>query len=500
MTFDELIVKDNVAPQTLVQVDIGNQNYQWTNYGSGIWMCDFENAYPWIDSSLLDGFTTQGFGAVGSVYLDGMLYTETTLELLWSIPTSFYYDPTNRRVYIHVIDNDEIFLHEVTLGIVYGFSYEDITPIGSGVFYEGRLTGQISLRQQRDPLFFGKVAYTGGSITAINADGDYDDWGESENIYGNEVRIYYGFSELDFSEYKKMFVGYVEQVTISEDTIQINIQDKRKQLTKPISYTCTALNAFQAAREILVNNLPITYTETYFDTTAWALAEGAVDNVSISSSGETIISVIESICNSVFGVFEINREGKYSARVQQSGNTYFEIDFNDVSNRYNLSYDPTEVLSSVKVGYNRDYATTGTAYNYYTDNTREAAVVLKYKTYAERTFDTQLVTSASAAIFGSTVMDYADTVALKTSIEIPMAYYNTNLMDYVQIDVRREASNMIGTTVFEVIGKTYDFSKNKIYLELRRSNALFDVRKIDTGEERQVDASYTDRLRLVRSR
>jgi len=500
MTFDELIVKENKTPQTLVQVDIGNQNYQWVNYGSGIWMCDFENAYPWIDSSLLDGFSAQGFGAVGSVYVDGMIYTETTLELLYSVPTSFYYDATNRRVYIHVINNDEIFLHEVTLGIVYGFSYEDITPIGSGVFYEGRLTGQLTLRQQRDPLFFGKVAYTGGSINAINTDGDYDTWGESENIYGNEVRIYYGFSELDFSEYKKMFVGYIEQIAIAEDTLQINIQDKRKQLSKPISYTCTALNAFQAAREILVNNLPITYTETYFDTTAWELAEGAVDNVSISASGETIINVIESICNSVFGVFEINREGKYSARVQQAGNTYSEIDYNDIANKYILSYDPTEVLSSVKVGYNRDYATTGTAYDYYTDDSREDAVVLKYKTYLERSFDTQLVTSASAAIFATTIMNYADTVALKTSIEVPMLYYDVNLMSYTQVDIRREASDMIGPTVFEVIGKTYDFSNNKIYLELRRSNALFDTRKIDTEEVRHVDASYSDRIRLVRSR
>jgi hypothetical protein len=500
MTFEELVRKSDAVPTLLVQIDIGSQNAQWTNYGAGIWMCDFDNDYPWIDATLLDGFSSQQFGAVGSVYIDGEIYTPTTLALLWSVETSFYYDAAERAVYIHFINNDEPFLHQVTLGIVYGFSYRDTIPQGTTAFYDGRLTGQVTFTQSRDPLFFGKIAYAGGNVTIINADGEYDDWGETEDIYGNEARVYYGFDELDFSEYKKMYVGYVEQVTIGEDDITVSVRDKRKQLTKKITYTCTAINAFQAIREILVTNLPIQFTDTYFNVTEWALAESAVDVISITASGETIISAIESICSSVFGLFEISKEGKYTSRVAQSGNTFFEIDYNDVLNKYKLVYDPSEVITSVKIGYNRDYSTTGNVYDYYTDDTREEATYLKYKTYAEQIINTQLISPASAAIYAETFLNNFDTVALTTSVEIPMIYYDAKLMDYVQLDIRRESSPMIGSTVFEVIGKTCDFTENKIILELRRSNALFEIRKIHTEEEREVDSTYPDRLRLIRSR
>jgi len=498
VTFDQLVAKSDSIAQVLVQVDIGNPNVQWVNYGAGIWMCNFDNTYGWIDATLLDGFSAQDFAAVGSIYLDGGVYTQSTLELLWSVATSWYYDTATKSIYIHVINNDEIFLHQVTLGIVYGFTYGKTAPLGTESYFDGRLTGSLKLSKKRDPLFYGKLAYVGGRISLLNSDGELDTWGEDEDIYGNQVRVYYGFSELNFSDFKKLFVGYVDKVIIGEDIVSITVQDLRKQLTKKVSYSCTAKNAFTAVKEVLTDNYPVEYNETFFDTTAWALAEGAVDTITLIASNQTVISIVESVCSSIFGIMNITPDGRYSAKTAQAGNAYITIDSVDVKSSYTLEYDPSKVVSSVIVGHSKDWATTGTAYTYYEDTSRENAVILKYKTPNEETYDTLLTSTAQAATFADTILNYSDTVFAETSIVIPMRYWAIEVMDYVQLDVRRETVSMIGVNVFEVTGKTFNFDKNTITLSLRKSKAVFDLREIHTGDLREIDDSYDDRYRLVR--
>jgi len=272
MTFAEYAARSNSDARVLVQLDIGAVDAQWVNWGAGLWAVNTDALYSWVDASLLDGFTAPGFAAIGSVQVDGALQEKvaTMLELPVT-PESFYYDGAG-TLWVHLINNDEPALHTIHIGVVYGYSFDEFTPVGSEIPYEGRLVGAPSISKRRDPLYFGKLLFAGGSVTLINADGEFDDWVESNGIYGNEARIYYGYAGLDVSEYQQLYTGYIDRVSVGEDVMTVDIADKRRQLTAPIQYTCTAMNALDAIADILSDAYGVAYTSTYFDTTAWARA------------------------------------------------------------------------------------------------------------------------------------------------------------------------------------------------------------------------------------
>ena len=76
MTFSEYANRSVNPLRVLLQLDISKINTQWINAGAGIWYVNFDATYPEVDSSLLDGFTAQSFGDIGSLIVDTTNYTK----------------------------------------------------------------------------------------------------------------------------------------------------------------------------------------------------------------------------------------------------------------------------------------------------------------------------------------------------------------------------------------------------------------------------------------
>jgi len=470
MTFAERASRSVNNIRVLFDLDITQLQSLWVNAGAGVWYVNANGLYPEVDSSLLTGLSVvQTLPAVGSVLVDDITLVEasTLLECSNNVE-SFYWDGVN--LYVHCKNHDSPYLHTVNIGVVSGYSKEGFTPIGANQFYTSRLIGVPSISKSRDPLYWGKLQYEGGSVNINNADGNLDLLGESYDVYGNQARISIGFEDQDYSEYQRLFTGFVETLQIDERNCSISFKDRRKQLTKKIIYACSSLNALEAIEEILNVNYGIPYNALYYNTTLWDAAKPKAYNVTINmQTAQSAIEVIQSICESTFGVFMTDPDGKYSFKVIRPGDAAeFIIPEYDILNYPVATYDPSEVISSTKVGYARDWTTTGSAYTYLNDTTQEATIYARYKTYNERTFNTYLDDITAAQVFSDVILDYSGTIRPTIDIEVPIKYYDIDVGDFAEITINRPHATWFGLRKCEIVRKVYNLDRNTITFTIRK--------------------------------
>jgi len=496
MTYTERAAKSVNNFRVLFALDITQTNEQWVNHGAGIWVVNSSAIYDWVDSSLLSGLTAQTIPEVGSVLVDDMQLVEASTLLECSDNDgSFYWDGSS--LYIHIDGGDSPYIHTVLIGIVFGYSREGFAPVNSPTFYHGRLLGVPSISQSRDPLFWGKLQYEGGSVELNNGDGALDLIGEDYNVYGNQARIWAGFADQDISEYKRLFTGFSETVSVSETGVSLSFKDKRKQLTKSITYTCSAKNALEAIEEILLDNYDIPYNALYYDIDSWETAKPLAESVTIDmQSAESSIEIIQNICQATFGIFIVKANGKYSFKIVRPGNAAtFEIPANDIMNNPTASYDPSEVIISTKIGYAKDWTLPeASAYTYLEDTTQEATIYARYKTYNQKEFKTYLPDIAAAQRFSDIILDYAGTIKPTFEIEVPIKYYFVEVGDFGEIEINRATSTWFGTRKCEVIGKTYNLDRNTITFKVKKYGSEIAYRVTTDGEYRFTS---DDELRKV---
>lgn len=491
MTFSELSTRSINNSRILVEINITQENTQWVNIGAGIWYVNAEAIYSYVDSTLLEGFTIQTISDVGSVAVDNILLLETNSLLDCSeTAESFYWDSVNNSLYVHFPDNDEPFIHNINLGIVCGLSREGFQPLNSNTFYESRLIGVPTLNQSRDPLFFGKIQYEGGSIKANNADGYFDTLVEDNYLYGNIAKIYYGFEELDINDYVEIFTGLIENVTIDEEYATFSIIDKRKRLTKKITYSCTNLNALEAIEEVLEQSYGWVYNSLYYDTTQWELMKAIAPVITIDMQSEdTTISIIEMICNSIWGIFIIKADGRFSFKIPRIGNYgLVDIPCDDILNHISINYDPSEVITSTKIGYNKNWV--DESYTYLNDTSQESAIYKKYKIYNEKTFDTILPTLELAQDLSDDILDYSGEVRGGFDIQTSMQYYYLDICDFAYIEICRTNSDWLGLRKIEILNKSYDLINGIITFNVRKYGGELDNRVTTDGDYRAT--SYDD--------
>jgi len=469
MSFTTDTKKSVSSFRVLVEMDILQENTQWVNAGAGIWYVNFENSYPEVDSSLLDGFTAQDIVDVGSVTSDALqLLRVYSLGAVTENYMSFFYDTVNKSLYISLDNYDDPILHEVNIGVVYGISKDEFTPVNAAQTYEGRLLNDFSIGTSRDPLFFGRITYPSVQIQAANNDGYFDEFARDNNVYGNYARVKVGYNSLDYNDYYLVYSGLIESVSISEDSISLSVSDRRKSISKSVAYSCTDKNALDAIVELLqLQFTNLVYNSSTFNTTNWDAATLLAPNITLVGDADNplkIIDIIEQICVSVFGNFIIDPDGRYNFKlIDDSASWSAEVDSEDIQNQFEVNYDPSEIVSSVKVL----YAQTGSSASVYIDTSAESAAYLKYRVYNQQEFDTCLVDATAATSFATTILNYSKDIRGRLSIMCPMEYYTVAVGDVIVVKIDRETTDMLGFNVCEVLGKIYNLANGFIQFDLR---------------------------------
>lgn len=294
----------------------------------------------------------------------------------------------------------------------------------------------------------------------------------SRALSAEEVKTLYQYPSGYDGGWLSVFAGTMEAVTVDERRATIALADKRKQLTRAITYSCTDLNALSAIEEILLDGYGYTYGATFFDTVAWEAARGEVENVTIDmQEPDSAISVIERIAASVFGVFRYDALERFTFRViDDDEDTVATIYAIDVLEERRIVYDPTQVVSSVRVGYALNWATN--EYTYLVDTSVEDTVFRTYKTYNQRTIDTVLPDLTAAQSFATRVLDYVSTVRGVETVTVSVSFAGLEIGDQIALEVARGTQPMIGWVKAEVIGIEYAQEAPVMRLTVRHGAAI----------------------------
>ena len=515
---------------------------------------------------------------IRSLYAGDEWYTEaSSLSSVISTDTSFWFDTGARRLYVHFPNFAPplCFRDDLKLGVAQGFGskgayYDD-------VYYDPRVLSVPQLSRSKDPLFFGKISFDGGTVALNNADGAFDTFQADYDVYGAVVRILLGFEDNAYADFKTMYEGYLENLRVTEDRVELRLNDKRKLLSRtvpvnvfnktdypnlhdddvdkpiPLAYgdlrgipvTCvnrgasaasytfkicdttyraiTAIdavyveggtartsvkwsgtsltdatfaltvgvykyasdevfadiqgyasggtlleNGLEVIRDVLANHYNRPYTSTFYNTTGWGSAESVAASIAILIEEPTEgWKVIEDICASLAGNFIVQDDGLYNFRAYDSARAVDQtIEHEELLGPLEVLYDTEEVLSSVRVGYDRHWG--DGEFREYLYNSTESIIADRFKAYNERTFETLLKSSTSAATFAATIMEISGGARPILRARTKLQSIDRELSDMVNVEYRTRNRAFTGTMSCEVIGKTVDLDAMIVELTLRK--------------------------------
>ena len=339
----------------LVEVDIG-EDATFINAEPGLWQITRNVYKPNNSFGFGSGaFAFGGFGSggvadlgsdiarlrIGSVFAGTTLMTRTTtLASVRSTDSSFFFDTETTILYVHFPNADpQDTIDPKQIGVVNGYSnkaayYDD-------VLYDGRVLSVPNFSRKKDPLFFGKISFVGGNISLINTDGEFDDFGEDENVYGAPARVLLGFDDNDYDDFKTLYEGQIQNFVINEDTWGLQVIDKRKQLSRALptnvfdTTTYPNLKPSNAGKPIplaygTILNAPVVNTneEEATDTFTFKLVDvsdhpfgiNSIDTIYTENTSNTIVTVSPSSTDLAAGEFVL------TAGVYTTGNTV-TVDF-----------------------------------------------------------------------------------------------------------------------------------------------------------------------------
>jgi hypothetical protein len=217
----------------LAEFDIGQAQTLFFNWTAGVWYVDFDAIYALIDPAYLVGVYPQSsITIVGSVMENGVQLTSVgSVALCVSTDASFFYDLADRRLYIHLTSGAEPAIRTVILGITMGVSNRACNY--NSMYYEPRLRSAPVIAKSKDPLYFGRISFDGGSFDLENADGAYDQLASASGaLWGGAVRVLQGFDSDAYGAFLKMASGRIESVSISQMLATVNMIDGRKFLSR----------------------------------------------------------------------------------------------------------------------------------------------------------------------------------------------------------------------------------------------------------------------------
>lgn len=220
---------------TLIEIDLNREQSFWTNWCAGVWYVDFDAVYDRVDPSLIAGVYAQPGIVIGSVKEGSTQLTSVaSVSTVQSTNSSYYWDGTERRLYIH-LDNGEEPLAGlyVRIGVTQGVSNH--AGYYNGLYYEPRISALPVFSKTKDPLYFGRISVDSAQFSIDNADGVYDTIGEDEAaLWGAPVRILQGFDDDLYGAFIRLSSGFIDGVRVGATSVSFTTIDNRAGLSRSV--------------------------------------------------------------------------------------------------------------------------------------------------------------------------------------------------------------------------------------------------------------------------
>jgi hypothetical protein len=145
---------------------------------------------------------------------------------------SFYFDYNNQILYIHTDIEAQPAISELETGVTTGYTNNSEFIYIDDVPYKNLLLSTLSLEKEADLADYNQLAFLSGDQVFDNTSGEFDEIIDN-NIYGNDVTVYYLETVKDKNNYSrdeldKLATFYVEDYEHSLREFTLTLQDKRK--------------------------------------------------------------------------------------------------------------------------------------------------------------------------------------------------------------------------------------------------------------------------------
>jgi hypothetical protein len=233
--FSDLILKSHARWTTLVEMGLGRVQDLWINETAGIWQYPFTT--DWSNLPVLLGFdmpsgeTAIGAGTVPEINTvkqgTEFLTLQASYASMISTNKSYYYNASTNTLYVHCDGGADPDVYVMILGTTY-FAADRAVDL-DGHYWEPCIAGTPTMELTRDPLLYGIMAFDGGQVTLDNHGGRLDSFKDCF-LYGQPITIKFGGDDLAYADFRTCFRGFIQNVTLGEEEINIDAIDKRYEL------------------------------------------------------------------------------------------------------------------------------------------------------------------------------------------------------------------------------------------------------------------------------
>lgn len=270
------VITDPVSSKViLVEIDYGNAELVLFWYAPGVWAGRYFFNQPGVDLSFgMGAFGYGNFGGndsfditegqsgiINSVNVAGILQTkESSLANCLSTQETFFNDSGNQIIYIHFLNNNppESFAF-IVAGFTVGFRKGGTVGYYNDIYYEPIVKSVPAITLKRDSLNFGRISFGGGSVLFDNLTGFFDQVARSD-VFGQQVRILFGLDDWDYIEFIKVFVGTVDDYSLTTEEATVNIIDNRKKLSYPVPPNVFDSSTYPEIKDLNLNKpIPVCY-------------------------------------------------------------------------------------------------------------------------------------------------------------------------------------------------------------------------------------------------
>lgn len=215
----------------------------------------------------------------------------------------------------------------------------------------------------------------------------------------------------------------------------------------------------EITKELLEHVADFQYNADYFDTAEWGSVT-AIGDVGLHIGKQVkLIVAIERLMHSTLAWITVKAAGILGLRKYDLSRAIdYTIHRDDMLKTPRGVYDPREIYTSVRVGYNERPAL-GTL-EYYIHDADEAARSYVLKTKVEKTADTLLSGDVDTEDWATAFLEIAGDVSKIVTIETYIGMYAVEVGDFIEAQcTRQDNTRLFGWVKVEVLSVEYDLTK-----------------------------------------
>lgn len=234
-------------------------------------------------------------------------------------------------------------------------------------------------------------------------------------------------------------------------------------------------NPLDIIADMLAVFLGLTYNDTNYNTTEWAIATAlATTMTAYDASAKTggiglfidgereLVNIIEEICNCL-GSFIVQDNGKFTYRIldvdQEPKKTIYS---EDMIGSFDIEWEGAEFLSSAKIGYKRDW--NKNSHRWYLNDDLRAKIYSENKIYSDKSFQTLLVIEAAAIESAEYMMSLFQEIPAMYTVGTKTDNIDVEIMDMMNFEINRVKKVWFDFVKVSIVNITKDLIGNRTTL------------------------------------